>query len=103
MRKIKEVLRLRARGLSDRESLKLGRATIRRYRVRSEEAGLSWPLPPDLTESELEARLFPPAPPAGTPRPLPHWKHVHRELRRPGVTLQLPGGAVCGKAARTDL
>lgn len=92
MRKIKEVLRLGARGLSDREisrSLKVGRATVRRYRVRAEDAGLSWPLPPDLTESELEARLFPPAPPAGTPRPLPNWNHVHRELRRPGVTLQL--------------
>jgi len=34
--------------------------------------------------------LFPPHPPPGVyPRPLPDWKHIHAELRRDGVTLQL--------------
>ncbi len=92
MRNIKEVLRLEAEGFSSREiarSLKLGRTTVQRYRGRAARAGLSWPLPPELTESELEARLFPPPPPAGTPRGVPDWKHIAKELRRPGVTLQL--------------
>jgi transposase len=92
MRKIKEVLRLKLQGLSDREigrSLKIGRGTVRRYRERAEKAGISWPVLPELSDGELEARLFPPAPPAGTPRPLPDWKDLHQELRRPGVTLQL--------------
>lgn len=92
MRKIKEVLRLRAQGLSDREiseSLGIGRATVSRYRTRAQRAGLTWPLPAEISETELDAKLFPPAPPAGTPRPLPEWKHVREELRRPGVTLQL--------------
>ncbi len=93
MRKIKEVLRLRAQGLSDRKvarSVKAARTTVRRIRRRAEAAGLGWPLPEDLTESALEALLFPPHPPPGVyPRPIPDWKHIHAELRRDGVTLQL--------------
>jgi len=93
MRKIREVLRLGAEGLSDRtiaESVRLPRTTVRRYRRRAREAGVSWPLPKGMLESELEARLFPPAPPVGRhERPEPDWPHIHRELRRPGVTLQL--------------
>lgn len=93
MRTIKEVLRLRAQGLSDRaigRSLKIPRTTVRRYRQRAEEAGVGLPLPVELTESALEARLFPPSPPVGRHvRPEPDWAHVHQELRRRGVTLQL--------------
>ena len=93
MRKIREVLRLKAQGLSDREvarSVKAARATVRRIRMRAEAAGLGWPLPDDLTESALEALLFPPHPPPGThQRPLPDWKCIHAELSRKGVTLQL--------------
>ncbi len=93
MRKIKEVLRLRAQGRSDREvarSVKVARTTVRRIRRRAEGAGLSWPLPDDLTESALEALLFPPHPPPGIhPRPIPNWGDIHAELRRKAVTLQL--------------
>ena len=93
MRKIKEVLRLRAQGLSDRKvarSVKVARTTVRRIRRRAEAAGLGWPLPEDLTESALEDLLFPPHPPPGVyPRPIPDWKYIHAELRRDGVTLQL--------------
>ncbi len=92
MRKIKEVLRLRALGHTDRaiaRSLDIGHSTVRRYRERAEEAGLSWPLPAELSESELEARFFPRPQPAEHARPLPEWKEVQHELRRSGVTLQL--------------
>lgn len=93
MRKIREVLRLRAQGLSDREiarAVRCARTSVGRIRVRAEEVGLRWPLPEELTESALEALLFPPPPPPGIyPRPVPEWSHVHRELHRQGVTLQL--------------
>jgi len=47
-------------------------------------------LPADLTDEALEARLYPPPPTvAKDQRPLPDWPMVHRELKRPGVTLQL--------------
>ena len=94
MRKIRDVLRLRRDGrLSHRQiarSLGLGRSTVGDYLRRAEEAGLSWPLPGDLDEGELERRLFPNAPPFPSHRhPRPDWARVHQELRRPGVTLFL--------------
>lgn len=58
--------------------------------MRADVAGLSWPLPDTLSAVELEARLFPSA--TGEVRnnlAVPDWAHVHRELRRKGVTLAL--------------
>ena len=49
MRKIKEVLRLRALGQSPgaiAQSLRLGGNTVRRYAVRAEAAGVGWARPP---------------------------------------------------------
>ena len=93
MRKIRDVLRLQAAGLSHRQiarSLGLGRTTVAAYLARAREATLAWPLPKDLGEADLERLLFPeahPFPEGG--RPLPDWGQVHRELHRPGVTLSL--------------
>jgi transposase len=92
MRKIKEFLRLRAAGLSNRviaRSLGISHSTVRQYRQRVEAAGLAWPLPAELSDRALEARLFPQGPSFVPDRPLPDWSTVHRELKRRGVTLQL--------------
>jgi len=93
MRKIREALRLRAEGLSGRrvaQSLSLGRATISEYFRRADLAGLSWPLPDVITDTDLEHRLYPHEPGASArPIPQPDWAYVHRELRRKGVTLAL--------------
>ena len=95
MRKIRDVLRLTAAGMSSREiaaSLVVGATTVVDCLQRARAAGVSWPLLDDLSDEALEARLFP----ASTAlaeirarRPQPHWPTIHRELRRPGVTLQL--------------
>jgi transposase len=93
MRKLRELLRLKATGLPSRQigaSLGIGQSTVVDYLGRARRAGIAWPLPEDMTDEALEARLFPPA--ANVPkdkRPLPHWPTMHRELKRPGVTLQL--------------
>ena len=94
MRQIREVLRLCFEsGLPQRaaaRSLGLGQGTVSAYLSRARAAGLTWPLPEDLDEGQLEALLFPPT--CGIPadqRPLPDWAWVHRELRRPDVTLAL--------------
>ncbi len=94
MRKVREVLRLRwGCGLSERtvaSSCSLARSTVGKYTRRAGEAGLSWPLPEDLTDEELERRLFPPCPEEFPgPRHMPDWMEVHRQLRRKGVTLRL--------------
>ncbi|MCE6949669.1 hypothetical protein LAZ29_01810 [Cereibacter sphaeroides] len=93
MRKIKDVLRLHAAGRSARQigaSVGVGRSTVGEYLRRADVAGLSWPLPEELDEEELERRLFPPPPPApGRQFAEADWAAVHRELKRPGVTLAL--------------
>jgi transposase len=94
MRSVREILRLRAEGLSDRaiaRSTRLARSTVSDYAGRAVAAGLSWPLPEGLTDTALEALLFVrggPAPGAHR-KPEPDWASLHRELRRPGVTLML--------------
>jgi transposase len=93
MRKIKEVVRLGAQGLSPRrigESLGIGRTTVQECLGRARAAGLSWPLPEELSDADLEHRLYPRA--TGAIRgsfPQPDWAYVHRELKRKGVTLAL--------------
>ena len=94
MRKIREILRLAlGEGLSRRTTAAatgLPYTTVSDHLGRAVKAGLSWPLPDDLDDDQLEARLFARAePPPSASRPLPDWPTVHRELRRKGVTLQL--------------
>ena len=93
MRKLRDVLRLTAAGMSSRQvaaSLTVGATTVIDYLGRARRAGIAWPLPDDLTDEALEASLYPPPPIiAKDQRPLPDWPTVHRELKRPGVTLQL--------------
>lgn len=93
MRKIRDVLRLHAAGLSARQiaaSVGVGRSTVAEYLRRAEVARLGWPLPEGLCEAGLERRLFPPVP-AAKERLFaePDWATLHRELKCPGVTLSL--------------
>jgi len=93
MRKIRDVLRLKAQGLSTREiasSLAIGRTTLREYLYRARAAGIAWPVPDDISDNDLEHLLFPQVP-SGTRGhiPQPDWAYVHAELRRTGVTLVL--------------
>jgi len=94
MRKVREVLRLaQEAGLNQRQvarSLALSPTTVGEYLRRAESAGLAWPLPSELDDTQLEARLYPlPARGKADTRPMPDWAEVHRELKRKGVTLLL--------------
>ena len=94
VRKVKEILRLKYESrLSERAiatACKVSRSTVADYLARASEAGLTWPLPVNLSEAELEAMLFPSrVAPIRSDRPMPDWKEVHLELRRKGVTLWL--------------
>jgi transposase len=93
MRKIRDILRLTfGEELSRRQvsaSLGIPVSTIVEHLGRAKLAGLSWPLPVDFDDAALERALFPPPAPSSHPRPLPDWGHVHKELRRKSVTLQL--------------
>lgn len=70
--------------------LALSQSTVHEYVVRFRATGLPWPLPAELDEATLEARLFTRGPtPLPATRPVPDWATVHQELKRKGVTLQL--------------
>jgi IS30 family transposase len=58
VRKIREVLRLKAEGVSDRQigiAIGSARSTVQECLRRAREAGVSWPLPPHLDETALHA------------------------------------------------
>lgn len=89
MRKIREVLRLKAEARwSDRQiaaAIGSARSTVQECLRRARAAGLSWPLPPGCDEDELHARLYPRA--VVAPRyPVPDFAAIHAELARKGVT-----------------
>jgi len=92
MRQLRQMLRLHHDGLGAREigrRLGVARSTIQDNLKRAQVAELFWPLPPDLSEEELERRLFSHG---GTKRSCrrriePDCAALARELKRPGVNL----------------
>jgi transposase len=94
MRRLRDVLRLKFEaGLTHRaiaQACTVGLGTVSAFLARAQAAGLTWPLPEDLDDAALEARVF--GRPAGQgPRAqaLPAWSAHHLQRKRPGVTLQL--------------
>ena len=91
MRRIREVLRLRHQGLTERviaRMLGVSNGVVHGYVRRARLAGLSWPLPEGMDDEGLELLLFP-APTAASQsdrRPAPDWVYVEKELRRRSVT-----------------
>jgi len=93
MRQAREIIRLKfsacvpTREIARR--LGVAASTVRETLKRFESAGLSWPLPPDMTDGTLEAALY-----ANRRGKRGHrryaesdWPAVHRELKRKHVTL----------------
>jgi transposase len=95
MRKTKEVLRLKlendctVRQIAN--SCDIGRSTVSDYLARAKEAGLTWPLPPDLDDAAIENLLFPskPSETSSSSKQMPPMEYLYRELKKKGVTLQL--------------
>jgi transposase len=95
MRRVREMLRLRLdAGLAAREVARrtgVAPSTLREMFQRFRRSGLSWPLPLELSDPDLETRLYGPA---GTKqghrrRAEPDWAAVNRELKRKHVSLQI--------------
>ena len=93
MRKISEILRQRYDlKLSYRDiskSLNISISTIYDYLAQAKAAGITWPLPANMSEQELYDKLFLPVSQEISQRPLPEWEDIHRELRKKGMTLRL--------------
>ncbi len=95
MRRVREILRLRfAANVAVREiARRVGTApsTVRATVDRFQAAALAWPLPDQVSDSELEAALYGKA---GTKQghrrhAEPDWAMIHRELKRKHVTLSI--------------
>src|SRR5258708_18869496 len=90
MRRLRELLRLKYdSGLSHRaiaQACALGLGTVTTYVQRATAAGLTWPLPDDLDDAALEARVF--VRPVAARRPVvPERAPLDPELNKPAVTL----------------
>ncbi|MBW6477265.1 MAG: IS21 family transposase [Chromatiales bacterium] len=92
MHKIRDVLRLRHEAKLSHEkiglALGLSKGVVAKYLSLSQAQGLSWPLPEGMDDAALARQLFPVA---DKPARLvePDCPHIHQELKRKGVTLQL--------------
>lgn len=92
MRMIKEVLRLYySCSLSHKkisQALGCSHGSVAEYIHRARAAGLSWPLPDDLDDAQLDQRLFPRClNQKSKTRPQPDCVYIHAELKKKGVTL----------------
>lgn len=92
MRQLRQMLRLAGDGTSSRAialTLGVARSTVQDNLKRAAAAGLSWPLPGELTDDAIENRLFARAgvKQGARRRPEPNWAELAVELRKPGVTL----------------
>lgn len=95
MRHVREILRLSLdAGLSTRvvgERIGVGSTTVRETLRRFTRAGLAWPVPPEVSDADLESRLYGVAgvKPGRRKLPEPDWSVVAREMKRKHVTLQV--------------
>ena len=94
MRRVREVLRLRTAGVGRNEIARrvgVAPSTVRLTLKRLASAGLSWPLPAEMTDSAPEAALFAAV---GTKQghrrhAEPGWAEIHCDLKRKHVTLTM--------------
>ena len=96
MRKVRDVLRLKhTLGMSLRqisEATGIGKTVIGEYVRRAGVLGITWPVPEEIDDAELERRLFPVPCETGPPRAAIDWRQVHEEMKRRSVA-GVPGGA----------
>ena len=95
MRKLKEVLRLQAMGLSQHQiarSCSISQSTVHEYVSAAQAAGVKWPLPENWNDQQIEQALFPqrPVPEIWRKHAEPDWPQIHQELQtHKDLTLQL--------------
>jgi transposase len=93
MRKAREILRLRlGLGLSAREvarSCKISHSTVLEYERRARSAGLGWPLPDEIDDTQLEKIVCGPPPQRSGQREMPEIGYLAAEMKKRHVTLHL--------------
>ena len=91
MTKYREILRLTALGLSQRDicsSAGVSQKTVSKVQKRARELHIEWPLDESVTDIVLGKKLFPNEA-VQTERRMPDFEYVRKELLRNGVTKKL--------------
>jgi len=91
MTNYREILRLYSQRLSQRSiaaSCECGKTTVQRTLMRAQSHGLSWPLPPNMTDERLR-QLLTPSGEIQSGYKEPDFERIHQELSKSGVTLSL--------------
>lgn len=94
MRKFKEVLRLKfEHHLTNRniaKSCAISHVTVGKYLDMAVQAGITWPLPDDPDDGQLEQRLYSNGARQAPDKPaMPPMEYLYKELKKKHVTLQL--------------
>ncbi|OLR54938.1 integrase [Hornefia porci] len=91
MTRYREILRLTALGLSQRnimQSINVSQKTVVKVQRRAGELKLSWPLDESMTDIELGKLMFPKEP-KQTLKKMPDFDYIRKELLRNGVNKKL--------------
>ena len=94
MRKFKEILRLKFdHDLTNRQigkSCAISHVTVGKYLDLAQKAGITWPIPDDMDDAQLEHRLHANLSRTTTDKPgMPPMEYLFKEMKRKHVTLQL--------------
>jgi transposase len=93
MRQIREILRLALQaqlsGNQIHRSTGISRGTVQEYLRRAELQKLTWEAVQELDDTSLEASLYPAPTPHVTRQAELDFEYLHKELKRPGVNLNL--------------
>ena len=93
MSKLTEILRLKHEAKLSHEKIAgavgLSKGAVGKYVNLAKARGITWPLPPGMDATQLEAKLFRGQGKPGSKFARPDFPRLHQELKRKGVTLQL--------------
>lgn len=92
MTQYREILRLTALGLSQRNIIRscgVSQKTIVKVQHRAVELKLKWPLDAQLTDEALKRLMFPSEHPKEHPKRMPDFEYIRKELLRNGVNKKL--------------
>lgn len=92
MTKYREILRLTALGLSQRDIMKscgVAQKTVVRVQARAKELHLAWPLDTSMTDKAIEQLMYPDKAVPESSKKLPDYDYIRKELLRNGVNKKL--------------
>ena len=92
MVKYREILRLTAMGISQRNvafSVGCAASTVQDVLRAARAAGLGWPLPGEMDDAAIRSRIYPARDRSDSTKAEIDHEWVDREMRRPGVTMTL--------------